>query len=141
MAPKRRDPLATLARLERQALDVRRGELVAAQGGLERLDATLNKHEAAWSEAMRLAVTSDSELDFWGSVTRGTRQVLDRTTTERAAQVSRVGEARDAVHASLVELKRLEVLAERRVQRRQAASAKAERLELDELATLRHGRR
>lgn len=140
MGSKQRDPLATLARLERQALDVRRGELVAAQGGLERLDATLDQHEAAWSEAMRLAVTSESELDFWGSVTRGTRQVLDRTTTERAAQVSRVGEAQDAVHAGLVELKRLEVLAERRAHRQQAAAAKAERLELDELATLRHGR-
>jgi flagellar export protein FliJ len=80
-------------------------------------------------------------LDFWGSVTRGTRQVLDRTTKERDAQASRVGEARDAVHASLAEVKRLEVLAERRAQRQQAESAKAERLELDELATLRHGRR
>ena len=141
MAPKQRDPLATLARLERKALDVRRGELVAAQGGLERLDAILESHEAAWLEAMRLAVTSESELDFWGSVTRGTRQVLDRTTTEHGAQVLRVGEAQDALHASLVGLKSLEVLAERRARRRKAASAKAERLELDELATLRHGQR
>jgi flagellar export protein FliJ len=140
MAP-RRDPLATLARLERQELDGRRGELVAEQGGLERVEARLWQHQAAWSEAMTLAVTSEAELDFWGSIARGTRQVLDRTAQAHAAQATRVGEARDAVHASLVELKRLEVLAERRAQRRHAAAAKAERLELDELATLRHGRR
>lgn len=136
-----RDPLATLARLERQTLDGRRGELVAEQGRLERLEAALGQHEAAWCEAMTLAVTSEAELDFWGSVTRGTRQVLDRTAKEHAAQAARVGEARDAVHASLVELNRLEVLAERRAQRHHAATVKAERRELDELATLRHGRR
>lgn len=137
----KRDPLATLARLERQALDNRRGELVAARGTLSRLEAAAARHDADWREAMTLAATAGRELDLWGALSRGTRQVLDRVARERTAQTAVVGEAQAAVHASLVELKRLEVLAERRAARREAAAAEAERRGLDELATLRHGRR
>ena len=137
----KRDPLATLARLERQALDNRRGELVAARGTLSRLEAASARHDADWREAMTLAATAERELDLWAALSRGTRQVLDRVARERTAQAAVVGEAQAAVHASLVELKRLEVLAERRAARREAAEAEAERQNLDELATLRHGRR
>lgn len=137
----KRDPLATLARLERQEVDNRRGDLVAARGTLSRLTTTLARHEADWREAMILATTAEAELDLWGAASRGIRQVVDRVDRERAAQVLVLGEAQAAVHASLVELKRLEVLAERRAARRAAATATAERLTLDELATLRHGRR
>jgi flagellar export protein FliJ len=137
----KRDPLATLARLERQALDSRRGDLVAARGALSRLDSALARHEADWREAMTLAVTAEAELDLWGALSRGTRQVLDRVAQDRAAQATVLAEAQAAVHANLVELKRLEVLAERRAARRKAATVEAERRALDELATLRHGRR
>lgn len=137
----KRDPLATLARLERQALDNRRGDLVAARGRLSRLETALARHEADWQEAMTLAATAETELDLWGSASRGIRQVADRVERERTAQRRVLGEAQAAVHASLVELKRLEVLAERRAARRAAATAAAERRALDELATLRHGRR
>ena len=137
----KRDPLATLARLERQELDNRRGDLVAAQGALSRLTAAAAQHEADWRDAMTLAATAEAELDLWGAASRGIRQVVDRVERERATQALVLGEAQAAVHASLVELKRLEVLAERRAARRAAATATAERLALDELATLRHGRR
>lgn len=140
MAAGRGDPLATLARLERQSLDGRRGELVAERGHLDRLDAQLARRRSAWSEATTLAATAGSELDFWGAVSRGTRQVLDRTAVERQAQAVRVSEAQAAVYASLAELKRLDVLAERRAARRRDAAMRRERRELDELATLRHGR-
>jgi flagellar biosynthesis chaperone FliJ len=66
--------------------------------------------------------------------------VLDRTAVERQAQAVRVSEAQAAVYASLAELKRLDVLAERRAARRRDAAMRRERRELDELATLRHGR-
>jgi flagellar export protein FliJ len=138
---RRRDPLLALARLERQALDHRRGVLVAARGELARLEAAVVRHHAAWSEAMTLAATAEAELDLWGELSRGTRQVHDRVETARAAQAVAVGEAQADVHASLVELKRLEVLAGRRAARSQAEAASAERRMLDELATLRHGRR
>ena len=137
----KRDPLATLARLERQELDKRRGDLVAARGALSRLDQAVQRHDADWREAMTLAVTAESELDLWGALSRGTRQVLDRVARDRAAQAVVLGEAQAALHASLVELKRLEVLAERRAARRKAAAATAEMRALDELTTLRHGRR
>jgi flagellar biosynthesis chaperone FliJ len=90
---------------------------------------------------MTLAVTAEAELDLWGALSRGTRQVLDRVAQDRAAQATVLAEAQAAVHANLVELKRLEVLAERRAARRKAATVEAERRALDELATLRHGRR
>ena len=137
----KRDPLTILARLERQELDNRRGDLVAARGGLARLTAALERHEADWRDAMKLATTAEAELDLWGTVSRGIRQVVDRVDRERSAQTRVLGEAQAAVHASLVELKRLEVLAERRAARRAAATATAETRALDELATLRHGRR
>lgn len=137
----KRDPFATLARLERQELDNRRGELVAARGAVSRLDRSMQRHEADWSEAVTLAVTAEAELDLWGALSRGTRLVLDRVARDRAAQVEILGEAQAAVHASLADLKRLEVLAERRAARREAAAAEAEKRALDELATLRHGRR
>jgi flagellar export protein FliJ len=137
----KRDPLATLARLERQEVDNRRGDLVAARGTLSRLTAALARHEADWRDAMTLAATAGAELDLWGAASRAIRQVVDRVARERAAQVLVLGEAQAAVLASLVELKRLEVLAERRAARRAAATAMAETRTLDELATLRHGRR
>lgn len=137
----KRDPLATLARLERQELDNRRGGLVAARGALSRLDQAVQRHDADWREAVTLAVTAEAELDLWGALSRGTRQVLDRVARDRAAQAAVLAEAQAAVHASLVELKRLEVLAERRATRRQAAATKVEIRALDELATLRHARR
>ena len=136
----KRDPLATLARLERQELDTRRGNLVAARGAMLRLDRAMARHETDWREAVNLAVTAESELDLWGALSRGTRLVMDRVARDRAAQAKVLGEAQAALHASLVELKRLEVLAERRATRRHAAAAEAERRALDELATLRHGR-
>ena len=137
----KRDPLATLARLERQELDNRRGDLVAARGALSRLDRAVQRHDTDWREAVTLAVTAEAELDLWGALSRGTRQVLDRAAHDRAAQAVVLGEAQAALHASLVELKRLEVLADRRAARRQAAATKVEMRALDELATLRHGRR
>ena len=137
----KRDPLAILARLERQELDNRRGDLVAARGALAHLTAAVARHEADWREAMTLATTAEAELDLWGAASRGIRQVVDRVDRERATQLRVLGEAQAAVHASLVELKRLEVLAERRAARRAAAAATAETRALDELATLRHGRR
>jgi hypothetical protein len=138
---RRRDPLLALARLERQALDHRRGVLVAAQGELARLEAAVARHHAAWSEAMTLAVTAEAELDLWGALSRGTRQVHDRVDKARAAHVVELARAQTEVHASLVELKRLEVLADRRAARRDAEAASAERRMLDEIATLRHGQR
>lgn len=138
---RRRDPLLALARLERQTLDHRRGVLVAAQGELAGLEAAVARHHAAWSEAMTLAVTAEAELDLWGALSRGTRQVHDRVDTARTAQAVELGKAQADVHASLIELKRLEVLAGRRAARRQAEAASTERRMLDELATLRHGRR
>ena len=137
----RRDPLTILATLERQALDHRRGLLVEAQGTQDRLHAEVARHHAAWSEAMTLAATAEAELDLWGSLSRGNRQVHDAVEKKRATQAVELVEAKAAVHASLVELKRLEVLAERRATRRAREAAAAERLMLDELATLRHGRR
>lgn len=136
----RRDPLTILATLERQKLDQRRGVLVAAQGEQDRLQAAVRRHNAAWQEAMTLAATAESELDLWGSLSRGNRLVRDRVASKQAAQVAEVDRAKAEVHASLVELKRLEVLAERRARRRAEALATAERLMLDELATLRHSR-
>jgi hypothetical protein len=137
----RRDPLLALARLERQALDHRRGVLVAAQGELDRLEGAVARHHAAWSEAMTLAATAEAELDLWGALSRGTRQVHDRFEAARAAQAVELGKAQAEVHASVAELKRLEVLAGRRAARREAEAAAAERRLLDELTTLRHGRR
>jgi flagellar export protein FliJ len=137
----KRDPLATLARLERQELDNRRGDLVAARGTLSRLDAALTRHETDWREAMALATTAEAELDLWGASSRGIRQVADRVARDRTAQADVLREAQAALHASMIELKRLEVLAERRAARRRATAATAERQALDELVTLRHGRR
>ncbi len=136
----RRDPLSVLASLERQALDRRRGVLVEAQGEQHRLRAAVGRHHADWQEAMALAATAESELDVWGLLSRGNRRVRDAVERKRAAQAVDLGHARAEVHASLVELKRLEVLAGRRAARRAEAAARAERLMLDELATLRHGR-
>jgi hypothetical protein len=136
----RPDPLTILATLERQALDQRRGALVAAQGEQDRLAAALVRHEDAWRQAMTLAATAEAELDLWGALSRGNRKVCDAVERQRAAQAVELARAKAAVHASLAELKRLDVLAERRARRRSAAADRAERLMLDELATLRHGR-
>ncbi len=90
---------------------------------------------------MTLAATAEAGLDLWGALARGNRQVRDAVDRRRAAQAVELVEAKAAVHASLVELKRLEVLAARRAAGRVRAAAAAERKMLDELATLRHGRR
>lgn len=90
---------------------------------------------------MTLAATAEAELDLWGALSRGTRQVHDRFEAARAAQAVELGKAQAEVHASVTELKRLEVLAGRRAARREAEAAAAERRLLDELTTLRHGRR
>ena len=137
----RRDPLTILATLERQALDHRRGVLVEAQGEQDRLAAEVARHHASWNEAMTLAATAEAELDLWGALSRGNRRVRDAVEKKRAMQAVELGKAKAAVHATMVELKRLDVLAERRAARRAQATATAERLMLDELATLRHGRR
>ncbi|MEZ5859584.1 MAG: hypothetical protein R3D28_11500 [Geminicoccaceae bacterium] len=136
----KRDPLAILARLERQTLDARRGAMVEAQGRQDRLRGRAARHKAAWSEAVEQAVTAEAELDLWGALSRGTRHVLDRALAERDAQATELAEARAALQASLVELKRLDVLTERRRQRDHAARALRERIELDDLAILRHRR-
>lgn len=136
----RSDPLAILATLERQTFDQRRGTLVEAQGEQDRLTAAVGRHQAAWRDAMTLAATAEAELDLWGALSRGNRKVCDRVERRRAAQAVELGQAKAAVHASLAELKRLEILAERRARRRAEAADRAERSMLDELATLRHGR-
>lgn len=136
----KRDPLAILARLERQELDARRGLVVAAQGEQARLRAAVALHEDHWREAVALSLTAEAELDLWGSLARGTRQRLDGAERRRAAQAIDLTRAQTALHDSLVGLKRLEILAGRRARRRQEAADAAERRLLDELATLRHGR-
>ncbi len=136
----KRDPLAILARLERQTLDARRGTMVEAQGRQDRLRSRAAQHKAAWSEAVEQAVVAEAELDLWGELSRGTRLVLDRAEKERDAQAAELAEARAALQESLVAVKRLEVLTERRRQREAAAALQRERLELDDLAILRHQR-
>ena len=66
--------------------------------------------------------------------------VYNESLAERDAQATELAEARAALQASLVELKRLDVLTERRRQRDHAARALRERIELDDLAILRHRR-
>lgn len=136
----KRDPIAILARLERQELDARRGVLVAAQGEQERLAALVAQHDGHWREAVDLALAAEAEIDLWGALSRGTRQVLDQSEQRRATQAVTLGKAQAEVLESLVDLKRLEVLAERRAGRRRDEAAAADRRLLDELATLRHGR-
>ena len=136
----KRDPLAILARLERQTLDARRGAMVEAQGRRDRLVARAARHKAAWSEAVEQAVSAEAELDLWGALTRGTRHVLDRTEAEREKEAARLALAQADLQASLIEVKRLDVLSERRRQRSLADAARRERQELDDLAILRHRR-
>ena len=134
----KRDPLEVLARLERQTLDAARGAMVEAQGRQDRLAALEARRKAAWSAAVAQAATAEAELDLWGALSRGTRHVLDRTVAEREGQATKLASIRDEVQASLVAVKRLDVLTERRLRRRLAEAAQRERRELDELAIQRH---
>ncbi len=134
----KRDPLEVLARLERQTLDAARGAMVEAQGRQDRLAALAARRKAAWSAAVTQAATAEAELDLWGALSRGTRHVLDRTEAERQGQAAKLASIQDEVQAGLVAVKRLEVLAERRLRRRLAEAAQRERRELDELAIQRH---
>lgn len=132
--------MAVLARIERRKLDEQRGVVVAAQDEQRRLADMAGTRHAAWIEAVGLAATAEAELDLWGEVSRGTRQLLDRAEKRRQDQARDLDAAQAVLHGHLVELKRLEVLAERRAARHATALATAERRMLDELAVLRHGR-
>ena len=136
----RTDRLQVLAKLERQRLDERRGMVVAAQGEEQRLAAEAAAHGHAWTAAIALAATTETALAFWGGIARGTRAAMDGADMRRRAQALELEQAQAALHASLVEHKRLEVLAARRAMRRAAARDAAERRMVDELAVLRHGR-
>lgn len=132
--------LESLARLEREALDRRRLELAAIE---RRLDGLRGELEALRAERP-VGLAAGWELP--GGPAPAGRWLATTFECERALRraIETAGEERSraiaALEAQLAARKQKERLLERARAEREARIAERERRELDELATLRHGR-
>lgn len=132
--------LNTLARLQRHALDEeRRGlqsllvAIAERERRLARLRAAMAKEAAIRPESL----ADDGQLAVYLTEARRRERVLadelEALERERAARMERV-------HARRGELKRWEILLERRSRRSEAEAMRRDRRAIDDLVSARHGR-
>jgi flagellar export protein FliJ len=131
------DPLAVLARLARQALDAERQALAETDQATDVTRAMLaDLRQSAEGErrAARGLVDGNARLVTYLRRVRGQERELEaelcRLENQREAQTARLAER----HA---ELKRLEILLERRAERARAERLRREQKAIDELVLLR----
>jgi flagellar export protein FliJ len=134
------DPLAVLARLARQALDAERQALAETDQATDVTRAMLaDLRQSAEGErrAARGLVDGNARLVTYLRRVRGQERELEaelcRLENQREAQTARLAER----HA---ELKRLEILLERRAERARAERLRREQKAIDELVLLRRPR-
>jgi flagellar export protein FliJ len=134
------DPLAVLARLARQALDAERQALAETDQATDVTRAMLaDLRQSAEGErrAARGLVDGNARLVTYLRRVRGQERELEaelcRLENQREAQTARLAER----HA---ELKRLEILVERRAERARAERLRREQKAIDELVLLRRPR-
>ena len=132
------EPLIRLARFKVEELQKQMAELDRSKAALnqqiERLEASVPEEQAA-------ATKSKDGYLAYGSYAQA---VIKRKDNIRASllEVEAQSDAlRDRLNAAYQELKKYELLEERRLARAEAAVRAAEQEELDEIAQLRHQRR
>ena len=135
-----RDPLALLARLERDELDRRRRELASAEQTLEGFVRRRAAADAASRAALEARLQDDAALDILAGTVEGNRKQSNVLAGNIAEQRKVVETTRSAMREKLAVAKGYELIAERR---RKAALAKAEareQAEIEELVIMRHNR-
>jgi flagellar export protein FliJ len=135
--PRAGDTLAVLARVARQALDDERRALLATDRAIATLhDQLARLHEAAERERLAACALADGNARLLAYLRRSDARVrgaaaeLRRLEHERHDQAARLT-------ARHLELKRLEILLERRAARAHAERMRCEQQMIDELAAIR----
>lgn len=133
--------LHTLIRLRRQQLDEKRKVLTELQGVLTALNGALHDLEAEVAREQRTAGNDPETAFLYGPYANAVivrRQGIEAQIAEQAA---RVADAHGALMAAFRELKKLEVVQERRDEEARQKAALAEQKSLDELGLDMHRRR
>jgi flagellar export protein FliJ len=133
--------LHTLIRLRQQQLDVKRKALADLQRGLAMLNNEIRKLEAEVAREQETARDDPEASYLYG---RYANAVITRRTEIEALikkQTALVAEAHDEVMAAFRELKKLEVVQERREEQARQKALAAEQKSLDELGLDMHRRR
>lgn len=132
--------LDTLARLQRHALDEERQGLQSLLAEIAELERRLARLRAAMAKEAAIRPESpadDGQLAVYLTEARRRERVLadglEALERERAARMERV-------HARRGELKRWEILLERRSRRDEAKAVRRDQRAVDDLVAARHGR-
>lgn len=132
--------LGRLARLERQRVDEERralGQISVRIAALEERIEGLRASIADEIAQSRPGPAAAQLLGIWLQASARREHAL-RAELERLEQ--RRADVRSGMHARRIEMKRLEILLERRLAQAEDAAARAEQREIEDLAAARHAR-
>lgn len=132
--------LDLLNRLARQELDRQRQRLAADEARLAVLENVRHAAQSTARDAIEIAAKSGEQLPFWAGIIEGGRRQSIAVADRIDQQQLRVGAARDVLTDGYLELKRLELLSERRkraILEKEQAEERAEQAQ--RIARLRSG--
>lgn len=131
------EPLIRLARFKVEELQKQMAELdrskAALIGQIERLEASVPEEQA-------VATQSKDGYLAYGSYAQAVIKRKDNIRASLSEVEAQSDALRDRLAEAFQELKKYELLEERRVARAEAAVREAEQAELDEMASIRHRR-
>lgn len=131
------EPLIRLARFKVEELQKQMAELDRSKAALisqiERLEASVPEEQAAATQS------KDGYLAY-GSYAQAVIKRKDNIRASLSEVEAQSDALRDRLSEAFQELKKYELLEERRVARAEAAVREAEQAELDEMASIRHRR-
>ena len=131
------EPLIRLARFKVEELQKQMAELdrskAALIGQIERLEASVPEEQA-------VATQSKDGYLAYGSYAQAVIKRKDNIRASLSEVEAQSDALRDRLSEAFQELKKYELLEERRVARAEAALRDAEQAELDEMASIRHRR-
>ena len=106
--------LDTLIKLAEQDVDAERRNLVELEARLNQLYHSRDTVRSAQQQALTIAASGNEELPFWAGIIEGGRRQTSIVSQQIGNQEKVVSAARDALMKRFTELKRLQVISQRR---------------------------
>jgi flagellar protein FliJ len=132
--------LTTLIRYKKQLLDELRRKLASLESQKEKLVQRSEGMQRELEKEIELATTQPEMGGFFGDFAERIRKRRAEIAAEIAKIERQMVEQAEKIRESFSELKRFEILRERRIAEGKAKEARRETEQLDEVAMLRHRR-
>lgn len=132
--------LATLMRLARVEIDARQRALAEIDARIAALDGEAQAHERAMARESQEAAADPTSMAIYGVYVQAAIAMRGDFARRRTILVDEAQTIRAALNEAFIELKRLELLAERLATQEEKAAAMREGAALDEMAISRYAR-